>query len=146
GLKIAFYGGKPEVIEKIIARAKIDFPSLEISYAHSPPFRPLTDIEDAEAVEKINSSGTQILFVGLGCPKGERWMAEHRDRIDAVMLGVGAAFDFYAGTLSEAPQWMRKSGLEWLFRLSSEPSRLWKRYLYTNSRFMLLAARQRKKS
>jgi N-acetylglucosaminyldiphosphoundecaprenol N-acetyl-beta-D-mannosaminyltransferase len=139
GLKIGFYGGKPEVIEKIIARAKIDFPSLEISYAHSPPFRPLTDIEDAEAVEKINSSGTQILFVGLGCPKGERWMAEHRDRIDAVVLGVGAAFDFYAGTLSEAPQWMRKSGLEWLFRLASEPSRLWRRYLYTNSRFLYLA-------
>lgn len=138
-LKIGFYGGKPEVIERMVARAKGAYPNLEISYAYSPPFRPPNDDEDSEVVKKINSSGTQILFVGLGCPKGERWMAEHRDRINAVMLGVGAAFDFYAGTLSEAPQWMRKSGLEWLFRLASEPSRLWRRYLYTNSRFLYLA-------
>jgi N-acetylglucosaminyldiphosphoundecaprenol N-acetyl-beta-D-mannosaminyltransferase len=138
GLNVGFYGGSPEVVERIIERAHGEYPRLQISYAYSPPFRALTVEEDAEVVVKINASNTQILFVGLGCPKGERWMAEHRDRLGAVMLGVGAAFDFYAGTLAEAPEWMRSAGLEWLYRLGSEPSRLWRRYLYTNSRFLYL--------
>lgn len=142
-LKVGFYGGRPEVIGKIVERAKIDYPKLEIPYAYSPPFRPLTDDEDAKVIGQMNERGIDILFVGLGCPKGERWMAEHRSRIGAVMLGVGAAFDFYSGTLAEAPKWMRNAGLEWLFRLSSEPARLWRRYLTTNSRFVYLVLRRR---
>ena len=142
GLKVGFYGGRPEVIDKIRSQGPADFPGLQISYAFSPPFRPLTDAERAEIVEKIIAAGTQILFVGLGCPKQERWMAAHRDQIKAVMLGVGAAFDLYTGTLAEAPDWVRRSGFEWLYRLSREPRRLWRRYFYTNSRFIIQAGLQ----
>jgi N-acetylglucosaminyldiphosphoundecaprenol N-acetyl-beta-D-mannosaminyltransferase len=102
----------------------------------------LTLEEDETLVKEINSSGTQILFVGLGCPKQEQWMFEHRDRVKAVMIGVGAAFDFFAGTKRQAPRWMMRIGLEWLFRLYTEPKRLWRRYLYNNPRFLCLAAMQ----
>lgn len=138
-LKVGFYGGKQEVIDGILTRAKNDFPNLQISYAFSPPFRPLTGEEDAEIVRKINESGTQILFMGLGCPKQENWMSAHKERLKAVMLGVGASFDFYAGNVRESPEWMGKLGLEWLYRLTQEPKRLWRRYLILNPRFMWLA-------
>ncbi len=141
-LKVGFYGGRQEVIEGILRRAKKDFPRLEISYAHSPPFRPLTDEEDAEIVEKIKISQTQILFMGLGCPKQENWMAAHRDKFSAIMLGVGASFDFYAGNVRESPEWMGNLGLEWLYRLTQEPKRLWRRYLILNPRFIFLAVLQ----
>lgn len=141
-LKVGFYGGRQEVIDAILERAEKDFPRLEISYAFSPPFRPLTQEEDAEITRKINESGTQILFMGLGCPKQENWMAAHKNRLKAVMLGVGASFDFYAGNIKEAPKWMGRFGLEWLFRLSQEPRRLWRRYLILNPRFMWLATLQ----
>lgn len=141
-LKVGFYGGQQEVIDGILRRAKKDFPRLQISYAFSPPFRPLTVEEDAEITEKINQSGTQILFIGLGCPKQENWMAAHKNNVKAVMLGVGASFDFYAGNIKEAPEWMGKAGLEWLYRLTQEPNRLWKRYLILNPRFVRLAALQ----
>jgi N-acetylglucosaminyldiphosphoundecaprenol N-acetyl-beta-D-mannosaminyltransferase len=108
----------------------------------APPFRPITAEEDAESVERINTSGAGLVCVGLGCPKQEHWMLAHRGRINAVMLGVGAAFDFHAGTVSRAPAWMREHGLEWLHRLMSEPRRLWKRYLITNTLFVLGAAKQ----
>jgi hypothetical protein len=98
--------------------------------------------EDAAAVGRINASGAGIVFVGLGCPKQERWMAEHRGRVNAVMIGVGAAFDFHAGTVQRAPAWMRDNGLEWLHRFASEPRRLWRRYLVTNTLFILGAVRQ----
>lgn len=142
GLRVGFYGGKQEVIDGIIERAAKDFPALKIAYAYSPPFRPLTDEEDAEITARITESGTQILFMGLGCPKQENWMAAHKSRLNCVMLGVGASFDFYAGNVKESPELLGKLGLEWLYRLTQEPKRLWKRYLILNPRFMWLAMRQ----
>lgn len=142
GLKVGFYGGRREVIEAILERSGRDHPNLKIAYAFSPPFRPLTPEEDAEITSKIKESGTQILFMGLGCPKQENWMAEHKDRLACVMLGVGASFDFYAGNVKESPAWLGRLGLEWLYRLTQEPKRLWHRYLVLNPRFMWRAARQ----
>lgn len=141
-LKVGFYGGRQEVIDAILERAKRDFPQLQISYAFSPPFRPLTSEEDAEITRQIKDSETQILFVGLGCPKQENWMQAHKNDFPAVTLGVGASFDFYAGNIKESPKWLGKFGLEWLFRLSQEPRRLWRRYLILNPRFVWLAALQ----
>ena len=142
GLSVGFYGGRQEVLEAIKARAARDFPKLNIAYAYAPPFRELSEEEDAKVVAGINEATPDILFVGLGCPKQENWMAAHRGEVKAVMVGVGAAFDFYAGNLREAPEWLSNIGLEWLFRLAMEPRRLWRRYLFLNPRFMWLAARQ----
>lgn len=139
GVPVGFYGGYPEALEALVRNLRASFPGLRVVYAYSPPFRPLTPEEDERVTEEINASGTRILFVGLGCPKQERWMAEHKGRVRAVMLGVGAAFDFHAGRVRQAPAWMQKIGLEWLFRLSQEPKRLWRRYLRHNPRFLLLA-------
>jgi N-acetylglucosaminyldiphosphoundecaprenol N-acetyl-beta-D-mannosaminyltransferase len=108
----------------------------------SPPFRELTADEDGEVVRKIVDSGTRILFVGLGCPKQERWMIEHRGRVPAVMFGVGAAFDFLSGSKKQAPRWMMSCGLEWIFRFATEPRRLAQRYLKNNPRFVFLFAWQ----
>ena len=141
-LKVGFYGGRQEVIYKIAKRAAKDFPKLQIAYAYSPPFRPLSEAEDAEIIKNIRESGVQILFVGLGCPKQEIWMARHKNKLSAVMIGVGAAFDFYAGNIKESPRWMGNLGLEWLYRLMQEPKRLWRRYLILNPRFIWLAAMQ----
>ncbi|WP_245540681.1 WecB/TagA/CpsF family glycosyltransferase [Thermus islandicus] len=139
GVPVGFYGGYPEALDALVRNLRARFPGLRVVYAYSPPFRPLTPEEDERVTEEINASGTRILFVGLGCPKQERWMAEHKGRVRAVMLGVGAAFDFHAGRVRQAPAWMQKIGLEWLFRLSQEPKRLWRRYLRHNPRFLLLA-------
>jgi len=142
GVSVYFYGSTAETLAKLRQRLLAAFPALRIAGMESPPFRHLNVEEDAEAVERMNASGAGIVFVGLGCPKQERWMAEHRGRVRAVMIGVGAAFDFHAGTVSRAPAWMRNNGLEWLHRLASEPRRLWKRYLVTNSLFVVGAIRQ----
>lgn len=142
GLKVGFYGGRDKTLKAIYEGAGKDYPNLKIVYTYSPLFRPLTALEDAAITDDINKAAPDILFVGLGCPKQENWMAEHRDRVGAVMIGVGAAFDFYAGNLKEAPRWMSNIGLEWLFRLAMEPKRLWRRYLILNPRFMWLAMRQ----
>ena len=142
GLPVGFYGGGSETIRSLIQNISRLFPSLRIAYAYSPPFRPLGPEEDAAVVQNINSSGTKILFIGLGCPKQERWMSNHLGKINAVMIGVGAAFDFHAGLKKQAPSWMMAVGLEWLFRLCSEPRRLWRRYLYNNPRYLFLVARQ----
>ena len=141
-LSIGFYGGRPEVIDAIKKRAAKELPKLKIAYAFSPPFRSLSDEEETLITAEINAAAPDILFVGLGCPKQENWMWKQRDNLKAVMIGVGAAFDFYAGNLKESPEWMGKAGLEWLFRLTQEPKRLWKRYLILNPRFMWLAAQQ----
>jgi len=141
GLPIFCYGSTSATLELLDARLRAAFPALKLTL-ESPPFRALTPEEDAAAVARINASGAGIVFVGLGCPKQERWMAEHRGRVNAVMIGVGAAFDFHAGTVQRAPAWMRDNGLEWLHRLASEPGRLWRRYLVTNTLFILGAARQ----
>lgn len=139
GVPVGFYGGTPDVLEQLIKRLQILHEGLNVAFSCSPPFRDLTPEEDAEIVQKVNQSAARILFVGLGCPRQERWMAGHRGRVQAVMLGVGAAFDFYAGTKPQAPSWIQTAGLEWLFRLLTEPRRLWKRYFYHNPRFVFLA-------
>ena len=146
GLTVGFYGGQQSVIDAIIERAKIDYPNLKIVYAFSPPFRPLTDNEDTEITSEINQKNPDLLFIGLGCPKQENWMAAHKNKVSAVMHGVGASFDFYAGNVKESPEWLGKLGLEWLFRLTQEPKRLWRRYLILNPRFVWLATRQLLKS
>ncbi len=145
-LTVGFYGGKQTVIDAILERAKKDFPKLKIAYAFSPPFRPLTDAEDAQITAEINKRNPAILFMGLGCPKQENWMWAHKNKTKAVMLGVGASFDFFAGNVRESPEWLGKLGLEWLFRLTQEPRRLWKRYLILNPRFVRLATLQLLKS
>lgn len=138
GIPVGFYGSTDAVLSNMVVQLRDRYPDLQVTYQHSPPFRALTEDEEAEEIEQIQRSGAQILFVGLGCPKQERWMASRRGRIDAVMLGVGAAFDFVGGTKAKAPKQMQDMGLEWLFRLVTEPKRLWKRYLYHNPRFVML--------
>jgi N-acetylglucosaminyldiphosphoundecaprenol N-acetyl-beta-D-mannosaminyltransferase len=138
-IPVGFYGGTPEVLRSLIKRMQERYEGLQAAFAFSPPFMDVNHKENEELVEQINKSGIRILFVGLGCPKQEIWMANHRGRVNAVMLGVGAAFDFHAGAKPQAPEWMQVMGLEWLFRLSTEPRRLWKRYLYQNPRFIFLA-------
>ena len=139
-----FYGGTPEVLDRLVLKLRTHSPNLQVAGCHAPPFRPLTAQEDREAVEAINAAGPDILWVGLGSPKQERWMAAHRDKIHApVMLGVGAAFDFLSGAKPQAPHWMQRSGLEWLFRLVTEPSRLWRRYLIDSPLFVALVLAQR---
>jgi N-acetylglucosaminyldiphosphoundecaprenol N-acetyl-beta-D-mannosaminyltransferase len=133
---VFFYGSKDTTLAKLRARMLKHFPTLKIAGMVSPPFRELTAEEDAACVQQINQSGAAVVFVGLGCPKQEFWMAEHRGAIKAVMLGVGAAFDYHAGTLRRAPLWMQQRGLEWFYRLVCEPRRLARRYLETNSLFV----------
>lgn len=142
GEAIFLYGGMPATLALLQARLLVEFPGLKIAGTYSPPFRALTAEEDNAAVEMMNASGAGTVWVSLGCPKQEKWMAAHRGRINAVMIGVGAAFDYHAGTISRAPAWMQNAGLEWLHRLASEPGRLWKRYLVTNTLFILRATKQ----
>jgi N-acetylglucosaminyldiphosphoundecaprenol N-acetyl-beta-D-mannosaminyltransferase len=142
GVQVGFYGSSHEVLSALLDRVRADHPSLEVVYAVSPPFGDLPPDEDAAVVDAINGAGCRILFVGLGCPRQERWIVEHRGRVEAVMLGVGAAFDFLAGTKRQAPSMLQRAGLEWLFRLGTEPRRLWRRYLRHNPRFVVLFGRQ----
>jgi N-acetylglucosaminyldiphosphoundecaprenol N-acetyl-beta-D-mannosaminyltransferase len=136
-LNIGFYGGSSdELLSTVKSKLLETYPDIRISYAYSPPFRPLNAEEDTQVVEDINNANVNVLFVGIGCPKQERWMAEHKDKLNCVMLGVGAAYDFIAGSKKHAPRWVQKIGMEWLFRLFSEPKRLWRRYLSTNPRFI----------
>jgi N-acetylglucosaminyldiphosphoundecaprenol N-acetyl-beta-D-mannosaminyltransferase len=141
-IPVGFYGAAPQVLDELIKRVQARFPALKIVYSCSPPFRPLSPSEDQQIIDAINMSGARILFVGLNSPKQDVWMAAHRDKIQSVMLGVGAAFDFLAGSKPQAPRWMMNIGLEWLFRLATEPRRLWKRYLKHNPRFVVLFALQ----
>ena len=138
-IPVGFYGGAPEVLESLVYRMQARYEGLKVVFSCSPPFRVMSLEEDSAIAQQINRSGARILFVGLGCPKQEYWMANHRGKVEAVMMGVGAAFDFHSGVKPQAPLWMQKVGMEWLFRLLAEPQRLWKRYLYHNPRFMVLA-------
>ena len=140
GIPVGFFGSMPEVLDALVKNLSEAYPGLKITYTCSPPFRDLTDDEMATIAHQINEAGCAVLFVGLGCPKQEVWMLRNRGQIKSVMLGVGAAFDFHAGVVRRAPEWMRAAGLEWLHRLITQPGRLWKRYLTTNSRFLVLAA------
>ncbi len=142
GESIFLLGGDPETLARLRARIEETFPGLRVAGAHSPPYRPLSVEEDAAVVQMLNDSGATTVWVALGCPKQEVWMAEHRERVRAVMVGVGAAFGFHAGTVRRAPEWMQRLSLEWLHRLASEPGRLWRRYLTTNTLFIVAAARQ----
>jgi N-acetylglucosaminyldiphosphoundecaprenol N-acetyl-beta-D-mannosaminyltransferase len=142
GVPVGFYGGSEDVLEELTARLQRRFPELIVSYRASPPFRPLTPDEERSTIEELDRSGARILFVGLGTPKQERWMAAHKHEVHAVMLGVGAAFDFLAGRKRQAPRLVQRLGLEWLHRLVHEPRRLWRRYLYRNPRFVVLFAAQ----
>ena len=136
GIPIGLYGGTPELLEKFVRILRRRYPGVRVVCRIAPPFRPLTPEEDESVTREILSSGARILFVGIGCPKQERWMEAHRGRIPAVMLGVGAAFDFHTGRVRQAPGWMQVAGLEWLFRLLMDPRRLWKRYARHNPRFI----------
>ena len=141
-LRIFIYGGTKETSDLLVNKLKLAFPRLAIVGTHSPPFRKLSAEEDREIVKMINQSAANILFVGLGCPKQEDWMAFHRGRIQSVMLGVGAAFSYHAGTLKRAPRWMQAAGLEWFHRLCTEPRRMWRRYLVTNTYFLFLVLKE----
>jgi N-acetylglucosaminyldiphosphoundecaprenol N-acetyl-beta-D-mannosaminyltransferase len=133
-----FYGGGPGTAERLREKLTQRFPSLQVVGTHSPPARGFGEIEDPRIIEGINAAAPQIVWVGLGAPKQERWMADHQQKLNAnVLIGVGAAFDFFSGGKRQAPLWMRKSGLEWLFRLLAEPRRLGPRYLRTNPEFVL---------
>lgn len=142
GTAVYFYGSTPATLLALQRRLASAFPRLRVAGAESPPFRETRAEEDAATIARVNASGAGLLFVGLGCPKQEVWMAAMRGRIHAVMAGVGAAFDFHAGALPRAPLWMQRRGLEWLYRLGCEPRRLWRRYLVANTLFALGAVRQ----
>lgn len=133
-----FYGGAPGVAESLGEQLCARFPHLKIAGAYSPPFRSLTPQEDAEQIAMINQAAPDVLWVGLGCPKQERWMYEHRNLLHVpVAVGVGQAFDIHSGRSKQAPGWLRENGFEWLYRLAAEPRRLWRRYLVYNSLFMI---------
>lgn len=141
-IPIGLYGGTDKSLDDFIKFLKNHFPRLIIPFYCSPPFRELTFEEDKKIIEDINASGTKILFVGIGCPKQEKWMAIHKAALKCAMLGVGAAFDFFSGQKKHAPRWMQRLGLEWFFRLLSDPVRLWKRYLKHNPRFIFYLLKQ----
>jgi N-acetylglucosaminyldiphosphoundecaprenol N-acetyl-beta-D-mannosaminyltransferase len=139
GYRHFFYGGAQGVAVDLSTRLAARFPGSQIAGAYCPPFRPLTRQEDGDIVSMINSVRADVVWVGLGAPKQERWMSQHKDQLKApVLVGVGAAFDFHTGRISQAPRWMREDGMEWLFRLSREPGRLWRRYLIYGTQFVVL--------
>ena len=146
GLKVYLYGSTQDTLTKLQRFIHQEYPSVEICGIHVDRFREATPEEDQQDIEKINASGAHIVLVGRGCPRQERWVAQHLGKIDSVMMAVGAAFDFHAGNVSQAPAWIQDHGLEWLYRLIQEPQRLWKRYLHTNSYFIYLLAKQSLKS
>lgn len=136
GWKNYFYGSTAETLEKLKKRIDKDFTEAIVVGMYSPPFRPMTEDEDKEIIEKINETSPDFIWVGLGAPKQENWMASHQGKVHGFMVGVGAAFDYYAGNINRAPQWMQKANLEWLYRLIQDPKRLFKRYFITNIKFI----------
>jgi N-acetylglucosaminyldiphosphoundecaprenol N-acetyl-beta-D-mannosaminyltransferase len=143
GLKHFLYGGAPQVAEKLAHKLQTHFPGLQIAGIYCPPFRPLTSEEDQAVIQQINDSQADIVWVGISTPRQERWMAEHIGHLTTpVLIGVGAAFDFISGNKRQAPYWMQRSGLEWLFRLATEPRRLWRRYAQYPLFAMLVLAQE----
>lgn len=136
GYRHFFYGSTEETLEKLRKHLAQEYPNLQVAGMYSPPFRALSKEEDQQIVEMINESHADFVWVGLGAPKQEYWMADHQGKIRGFMVGVGAAFDYLAGNISRAPMWMQKANLEWLYRLMQEPKRLFKRYFYTNTKFI----------
>lgn len=141
-IPIGLFGGRQEVINILVKKLPKQFNSLKITYAVSPPYRELTTSENYKTISDIKSSKCKVLFVGLGCPKQEKWMSENSSKLPIPLLGVGAAFDFLAHPNSQAPKIMQRFGLEWLFRLFSEPHRLWYRYFFHNPRFIFKVSQQ----
>lgn len=138
GIRHYFYGGAEGVPERLAAKLRERFPELTIVGTESPPFRPLTEAEDDATVARIRAADPHVVWVGLSTPKQEQWMAAHASRLpNVVLIGIGAAFDFHVGSVKRAPVWMQRTGTEWLFRLVSEPRRLWRRYLVLGPRFVL---------
>lgn len=140
-LKIFFFGTTSEILERIKIKTESDFPNIQIAGLFSPPFG--RSLDDESYVDLINGSGANLVFVALGCPKQEKWMASHSAKINAILLGVGGAFPLYAGLTKRAPLWLRDLSLEWLFRLAQEPTRLLKRYFVTNTTFLYLMLRDK---
>jgi N-acetylglucosaminyldiphosphoundecaprenol N-acetyl-beta-D-mannosaminyltransferase len=140
GKSVYFYGSTNVILNKILNKAKKEFPELIISGVYSPPFRPISSTENDAIIATLNNARPDLIFVSLGCPKQEKWMAEHKDKIHGCMLGVGQAFNVYAGESKRSPSWMQRMALEWAYRLYLEPRRLWKRYFYTNSLFLILTS------
>jgi N-acetylglucosaminyldiphosphoundecaprenol N-acetyl-beta-D-mannosaminyltransferase len=138
GKSVYFYGSTDKVLEAVVAKAKSELPDLKIAGYYSPPFRKISEDEDTAITEMINDANPDLVFVALGCPKQERWMADHKGKVNACMLGVGQAYMTYANLEKRLPKWARDLSLEWTYRLWQEPRRLWKRYLYTNSVFVFL--------
>lgn len=131
-----FYGSTEETLKKLEYNLKRNYPGIEIKGMYSPPFRPLTDEEDKAIIEMINEVDPDFIWIGLGAPKQEQWMAAHQGKVKGLMVGVGAGFDYFAGNIKRAPIWMQKTNLEWLYRLLQDPKRLFKRYIITNSKFV----------
>lgn len=142
GLRHFFYGATEETLSQLEQKLRAQYPGLQIVGMYAPPFRELTEDENREVVSLINAAKPDIIWIGLGAPKQENWMAEHEGQLSGVMLGVGAGFDFHAGTVKRAPIWMQKLSLEWLYRLTQDPKRLWKRYLITNMTFIRATAKE----
>lgn len=138
GLRHYFYGSSEETLAMLREKLERQYPGLCIAGMASPPFRALSGEEDAAFVRAMNDAHADIIWVGLGAPKQENWMYEHKNRVGGVMIGVGAGFDYHAGNIKRAPAWMQKLSLEWLYRLLQDPKRLFKRYLVTNTRYLYL--------
>lgn len=136
GYRHYFYGSKEETLELLNQKLNQNYPGIQIAGMYSPPFRPLTKEEDKAVIERINETKPGFVWVGLGAPKQEKWMAAHQGQINGLMIGVGAGFDYYAENIKRAPMWMQRSNLEWLYRLMQDPKRLFKRYLHTNTKFI----------
>ncbi len=136
GYRHYFYGSTPEILKTLCKKLNEKYPGIQIVGAYSPPFRELNEEEKIEVRANINKAKPDFVWVGLGAPKQEKWMAENQGLIDGLMIGVGAGFDYHAGMIKRAPMWMQKNNLEWLYRLMQEPKRLFKRYLHTNPKFI----------
>lgn len=136
GYRHFFYGSKQETLDLLEEKLNENYPGIQIVGMYSPPFRPLTDEEDVMVIKMINDAKPDFVWVGLGAPKQEKWMASHQGKIDGLMIGVGAGFDYYAGNIERASEWMQKSNMEWFYRLIQDPKRLFNRYLHTNTKFI----------
>lgn len=131
-----FYGSTEETLEKLHETIMRQYPDIKIAGMYSPPFRPMSEEEDRAIIDRINETNPDFVWIGLGAPKQEKWMAEHQGKINGFMVGVGAGFDYYAGNISRAPEWMQKTNMEWAYRLMQDPKRLLRRYWHTNRKFI----------
>lgn len=143
-LKHYFYGSSQKTLDTLKEKLTEKYPNIKISGMYSPPYRELTEEENKEVIKMINESDSDIIWIGLGAPKQEKWMYNHQGQIKGLMIGVGAGFDFHAGNIKRAPKWMQKCALEWLYRLIQNPKKLFKRYMTTNFKFMKLVKQENK--